>query len=341
MGTSDVVADLNVLGTSDVVSDMNTLGTSDNVTNMNTLADNISSVNSFAEKYRIASSAPSSSLHEGDLWWNSNAHELRAYNTGSSQWAATAPTAANQAAIDIVAGDIVYSEDLGSIATSVTTGSGNSITTVGNAIANVNTTAGAIANVNLVGGSIANVNLTGGSISNVNAVAGNATNINAVAADASDIGAVAGKATEIGRLGTAAAVADLAILGTSAIVADLAILATSDVVNDMNVLGTSSNVTAMNTVAGSIADVNRYATQYTIASSAPSSPASGDLWYDSNANTLKFYTGSTWASISAGIASVAGDTSPQLGGALDGQNNNMTNIGTISGANLQLDFGGL
>ena len=230
---------------------------------MNTLADNLNNVNSFAEKYRIASSAPSSSLHEGDLWWNSNAHELRAYNTGASQWAATAPTAANQTAIDIVAGDLVYSEDLGSIATSVTTGSGNAITTVGASIANVNTTAGAIANVNLVGAAIANVNLTGASIANVN------------------------------------------------------------------------------TVAGSIGNVNAYANQYTIASSAPSSPSSGDLWYDSNANTLKFYTGSTWASISAGIASVAGDTSPQLGGALDGQNNNMTNIGTISGANLQIDFGGL
>ena len=108
------------------------------------------------------------------------------------------------------------------------------------------------------------------------------TAITAVAADATDIGAVAGKATEIGRLGTSAAVADMAILGTSAIVADMALLATdaivadmailgsdtviadmailatsaivadmailgtSDVVNDMNVLGTSANVTAMN-----------------------------------------------------------------------------------------------
>ena len=33
------------------------------------------------------------------------------------------------------------------------------------------------------------------------------------------------------------------------------------------------------------------------------------------------------------------DTTPQLGGALDAQNNNMSNVGTIDGANLQLDFG--
>jgi len=38
-------------------------------------------------------------------------------------------------------------------------------------------------------------------------------------------------------------------------------------------------------------------------------------------------------------ADIVNDTTPQLGGALDGQNNNMSNIGTIDGANLQLDFG--
>jgi hypothetical protein len=38
---------------------------------------------------------------------------------------------------------------------------------------------------------------------------------------------------------------------------------------------------------------------------------------------------------------IVNDSSPQLGGALDGQNNNMSNIGTIDGSNLQLDFGTL
>ena len=116
------------------------------------------------------------------------------------------------------------------------------------------------------------------------------TAITAVAADATDIGAVAGKATEIGRLGTSAAVADMAILATTAIVADMALLATdaivadmailgsdtviadmailatdaivadmailgtTDVVNDMNVLGTSDVVTDMN-VLGTSANV--------------------------------------------------------------------------------------
>ena len=86
LGTADVVADLNTLGTADVVSDMNTLGTADNVTNMNTVADNISSVNSFAAQYRVASSAPTTSLDEGDLYFNTTDNTLYYYN--GSAWAA-------------------------------------------------------------------------------------------------------------------------------------------------------------------------------------------------------------------------------------------------------------
>lgn len=122
-----------------------------------------------------------------------------------------------------------------------------------------------------VAGIASEVSTVAGISSNVTTVAGIASNVTAVAGDATDIGAVAGKATEIGRLGTADAVADLAILGTTDIVADMAILATTDVVNDMNVLatadivndmnvlGTSDNVSNMNTVADNISDVNTVA----------------------------------------------------------------------------------
>ena len=71
------------------------------------------------------------------------------------------------------------------------------------------------------------------------------TAITAVAADATDIGVVAGKATEIGRLGTSAAVADMAILATDAIVADMAILGTDAIVADMAILGSDTVVADM------------------------------------------------------------------------------------------------
>jgi hypothetical protein len=194
-----------------------------------------------------------------------------------------------------------------------------------------------------------------------------------VAADATDIGAVAGKATEIGRLGTAAAVADLAILGTAdvvadlntlgtaAIVEDLNLLGTADAVADMNTLATSSNVTNMNTVAGGItnvnnvggsisnvntvagglANVNRYADEYKISSSAPSSPSEGDLWYDDTNNVLKYYNGSAWESISSGgILDVVEDTTPQLGGNLDAQTRNITNGGTFTATTFSGDLNG-
>jgi hypothetical protein len=70
---------------------------------------------------------------------------------------------------------------------------------------------------------------------------------------ATEVTTVAGKAVEIGRLGTADAVADMAILGTADVVADMAILGTNDVVADMNTLATADIVSDMNTLA--VADV--------------------------------------------------------------------------------------
>ena len=136
------------------------------------------------------------------------------------------------------------------------------INTVAGIASNVTTVAGISANTSTVAGISSAVSTVAGISSAVSAVNSNASNINAVAADASDIGAVAGKATEIGRLGTSAAVADLAILGTSAIVADMAILGTSDVVADMNTLATSDVVADMNTLATSdvVTDMNLLAT---------------------------------------------------------------------------------
>ena len=84
LATSDIVSDLNTLATSDFVSDLNTLATSTNVTNIATVAGSISDLNSFASIYRTGSSDPSSSLDEGDLFYNSNSNLLKFYN--GSAW---------------------------------------------------------------------------------------------------------------------------------------------------------------------------------------------------------------------------------------------------------------
>ena len=65
---------------------------------------------------------------------------------------------------------------------------------------------------------------------------------------------------------------------------------------------TASTVTTgnINTVAANITSVNRYAEEYKIAATQPSSPSAGDLWYDTNSNKLKFYDNTTWLELASG-----------------------------------------
>jgi hypothetical protein len=58
--------------------------------NVNTVATNIADVNSFANTYRIAASAPVTSLDVGDLYFDTTANELKVYKT--SGWSAAGST---------------------------------------------------------------------------------------------------------------------------------------------------------------------------------------------------------------------------------------------------------
>jgi hypothetical protein len=60
------------------------------IANVNSVASNLSGVNSFAERYRLSSSAPSTSLDVGDLYFDTTANELKVYK--SSGWAAAGST---------------------------------------------------------------------------------------------------------------------------------------------------------------------------------------------------------------------------------------------------------
>ena len=116
LATSDFVSDLNALSTSTNVTNMANLNASGVITNIanlngsgvvaniatvagavsnvnttagaianvNSVASNIASVNNFGEVYRIASSAPSSSLTAGDLYFNTSTNVLNVY--GASGW---------------------------------------------------------------------------------------------------------------------------------------------------------------------------------------------------------------------------------------------------------------
>ena len=234
---------------------------------------------------------------------NTVASNISAVNTVNSNISAITTVNSNSSNINAVAGQLLFSEDLGLITASLTTGSGNDINTVANAITNINTVAGIDANITTVAGIS----------SNVTSVAGNATNINAVAGNNSNITSVAGNSTNINAA----------------------------VSNATNINSAVSNASNINTVAGSIADVNRYANEYKIASSTPGSPSEGDLWYDSTNNLLKYHNGSSFVGITSGLTAILQDTSPALGGNLDCNDRNLTEVGTVSGDNLQMDFGTL
>ena len=54
------------------------------IANVNTTASNISGINSFAERYRVGSTDPTTSLNEGDLFYNTTDDVLKYYN--GSAW---------------------------------------------------------------------------------------------------------------------------------------------------------------------------------------------------------------------------------------------------------------
>ena len=60
----------------------------------------------------------------------------------------------------------------------------------------------------------------------------------------------------------------------------------------------------------------------------------GDLYFNTTSSELKYYTGSAWVAIAPGITNVVEDTTPQLGGNLDLNSNNITGTGNIPAANL-------
>ena len=80
LATSDIVADLNTLADSDIVADLAAIGATGVIGDIETCADNLVGINAFAARYRVESSAPTGSLDEGDLYYNTTNNNVRYYN---------------------------------------------------------------------------------------------------------------------------------------------------------------------------------------------------------------------------------------------------------------------
>jgi len=87
------------------ITNVNSVGGS--IANVNTVANNISSVNDFAARYRVASTAPSSSLDAGDLYFDTSGNELKVYNGSSWQGGVTATGNLVSKAGDTLTGDLI------------------------------------------------------------------------------------------------------------------------------------------------------------------------------------------------------------------------------------------
>ena len=343
-----------------------------NITNIVNAGANVVDINNFADIYQISANAPTqradgTSLQEGDLWFDSSNDNLLVY-TGSA-FSIITPSQAVLDDVAIVSGAITYSEDLGLITNAASTGSSNgSLDIVADALEDEITFTVTAATGKFIIDGVDKPALTLYKGWTYTFDVSDASNAAHPLRFSSGGSAYNTGVTVTGTQGQAGAKVQLVVpesqptsfiyyctnhsgMGNSITVKDDPIKTVSDNVTSVNTVATNItnvNTTAtaisnVNTVGSSIADVNRYANEYQISASAPSSPSPGDLWFDTTNNVLKNYNGTIWAGITSnsGIASVVDDTSPQLGGALDGQNNNMSNIGTIDGANLQLDFGTL
>jgi hypothetical protein len=269
-----------------------------------------------------AATDPSTGLDDGDLYFNTTNNVMMVYDLGTTTWLRTTPTTTDQGHINTVSG----------IAANVTTVAGLS--------SEVTAVAGKSTEIGLLGVSAVITDM--GILGTADVVADMNTLGSAdVVADMNTLG-TADVVSDMNVLATADVVTDMNTLGTADVVADMNTLGTADVVTDMNTLGTASNVTNMSTVAASIADVNRYANEYTISASAPGSPSAGDLWYDETNTVLKYYNGSSWAALSGDtdvlVGNSASDTTPGYLSAKVAAGNNVTLTTLNSGGNEQLQI---
>ena len=344
LATSDIVSDLNTLATSDIVSDLNTLATSDIVSDINTLAtsDIVSDLNTLATSDFVS-----------DL-------NLVATSTNVSN---IATVAGNNSNINTVAGNNSNISTVAGISSNVTTVAGisSNIATVAGISANITTVAGNNANITTLAGissdvtslasalasttnytvTVASGTLYGGGTGNVFYLDGTGNPAitlirgNTYIFDQSDssnashpiafrTSADASYTTGVTSTGTPGnAGAKTTFVVPSDAPASLKYYCTTHGNGMGNVI--TVDTSNINVVASNIGEVNSFAQRYRVASSDPTSSLDeGDLVYNSTANALKYYNGSSWVTIVAGsLTDIVQDGTPQLGGNLDVQTNSI------------------
>jgi len=270
-------------------------------------------------------------LLDGALYWNTTNNVLMVYDLGGTTWNRTTPTTTEQGHINTVSGIAANVTTVAGISSDVTAVAGKATEVGLLGVAAVITDMGILGTADVV--TDMNVLATADVVTDMNTLgtADVVTDMNVLAtADVvSDMNtlATADIVTDMNLLGTSANVAAMALLGTTDaisdmntlgvadVVTDLNTLGTADVVVDMNTLGTAANVTAMDTVATNIVGVNSFAERYRVDSADPTTSLDeGDLAYNTTANALKYYDGTSWNAITSNtdvkVSVSANDTTP-------------------------------
>lgn len=139
-------------------------------------------------------------------------------------------------------------------------------------------------NINTVSGISANVTTVAGISANVTTVAGISADVSTVAADGTDIGTVAGISANV-----------TTVAGVSSDVTTIAGVSA-------NVTTVATDIANVNTTASNISGVNSFAERYRVGATDPTTSLDeGDLFYNTTDDVLKYYNGSSWENIQAGI----------------------------------------
>jgi len=113
----------------------------------------------------------------------------------------------------------------------------------------------------------------------------------------------------------------------------------SDQTKINTVSGISADVTSVanisadvTTTANNVSGINSFVERYRVVSSDPTTSLdAGDLAFNTSGSVLKYYDGSSWQGITAGgITDIIQDSSPQLGGNLDLNSNDVTGTGNLN-----------
>ncbi len=170
------------------------------------------------------------------------------------------------------------------------------------AITNVNSNS---TNINAVNANSANINLVAGSIGSVNTVATDIAKVIAVANDLAE--AVSEVETVADDLNEATSEIDTvanSITNVDAVGTNIASVNTlAGVSNLQNLANAHSQIV---TVGNNIPAVEAFGNTYKISATAPSSPIEGTLWFDTTADVMKVYDGSSFINAGSSVNGTSG-----------------------------------